>query len=121
MHGVPHRPARRWRCATTQGPATPATGTAYSSCLCCHPITTPALLAPCSPTPQAGQALAARYLTGAGRTCYWYRLLHGLAGSLAFRPTLVPWPRAVPVREVVQRQLLATEEGRKLWAEAWEP
>ena len=32
----------------------------------------------------AGVSLARTYLVGPGRTCYWYRLLHGLAGALAY-------------------------------------
>ncbi|KAG2425555.1 hypothetical protein HXX76_013599 [Chlamydomonas incerta] len=70
---------------------------------------------------QAGVALARTYLTGPGRTCYWYRLLHGLAGTLAYEPDLSQWPAAVPLRQVLEEQMPASPQGREAYEQPWAP
>ncbi|KAG2489399.1 hypothetical protein HYH03_012040 [Edaphochlamys debaryana] len=71
---------------------------------------------------EAGVQTVQRYLTSNGRTCYWYRLLHGLHSTLAYAPSLEQWAQARPLREVVA-DLEAREEAwtQELLAEPWAP
>ncbi|KAG2453556.1 hypothetical protein HYH02_001775 [Chlamydomonas schloesseri] len=69
----------------------------------------------------AGVKLAQTYLVGNGRTCYWFRLLHGLAGALSYTPQLSQWPAARPLRQVLERDMAATPEGREAYAVPWAP
>ncbi|PNH01734.1 hypothetical protein TSOC_012356 [Tetrabaena socialis] len=68
-----------------------------------------------------GQRTAATFLTGNGRTCYWYRLLHGLHATLSYTPELAQWPAAQLLRAVVEEQLPAAKGGRQLYDEPWLP
>ncbi|GLI62738.1 hypothetical protein VaNZ11_005470 [Volvox africanus] len=68
-----------------------------------------------------GQRIAATYLTGNGRTCYWYRLMHGLRSVLSYTPLLSQWPEAQPLRLVVEQQLLATPGGKEVYDAPWAP
>ncbi|KAG2454068.1 hypothetical protein HYH02_001109 [Chlamydomonas schloesseri] len=69
-----------------------------------------------------GARTAATFLTGAGRTCYWFRLLHGLAHTLRFEPRLVKWPGAKLVREVLEQGLQHAPGGQDLAAaSSWAP
>ncbi|GIL69192.1 hypothetical protein Vretimale_12585 [Volvox reticuliferus] len=68
-----------------------------------------------------GQRIAATYLTGNGRTCYWYRLMHGLRSVLSYTPSLSHWPEAQPLSLVVEQQLLATPGGKEVYDAPWAP
>ncbi|KAG2488892.1 hypothetical protein HYH03_012522 [Edaphochlamys debaryana] len=58
----------------------------------------------------AGVKTAATYLTANGRSCYWYRLLHGLSKTLAYTPSLEQWPQAQPLRKVVTEFLARQDD-----------
>ncbi|KAG2454232.1 hypothetical protein HYH02_001266 [Chlamydomonas schloesseri] len=68
-----------------------------------------------------GVATAVRYLVGPARACYWYRLLHGLAGALAYTPDLSQWPAAVPLRQVLEEQMPRSPQGREAYEQPWAP
>ncbi|KXZ50186.1 hypothetical protein GPECTOR_17g823 [Gonium pectorale] len=53
-----------------------------------------------------GQQLAARYMNGQARTCYWYRLLHEYAATFSYTVELSHWPGARPLDQVFQEDMV---------------
>ncbi|KAG2432507.1 hypothetical protein HXX76_008852 [Chlamydomonas incerta] len=69
-----------------------------------------------------GVRTAAAYLTGNGRTCYWFRLMHGLSRTLRFRPRLDKWPGARLVQQVLESDLRLAAGGQQGLIDAqWAP